>query len=95
MTDQDTAGTPREDEYSPSRLWGVWPTDLRKEWRARTRYGKLLFVVMLPSYVAGWAIILGLVALMALGYYGLVAVWRIGLWLDQLWPETHRSDGDA
>lgn len=84
---------------SPSKrtsdLFSVWPTDLGKEWRARTRFGKLQFLLLFPAYVFGWASILVLVAAAAVCFYLLKAIWRVSLFADRKLPNTYKGENNG
>lgn len=40
----------------------AWPTELRSDWRQRTAFGKFLFLMWLPVYIATWAFIVLVIA---------------------------------
>lgn len=83
-------------QNSPSsKMLAVWPTELRKEWRTRTWYGKFWHLMYLPGYVALWAILLCLAIMLAVGFYGLKAIWRLTRVLDRVQPDTYKGENDG
>ena len=86
-----TGDSTDSEKVSHQHLWGVWPTDLKKEWQRRTRYGKIKYVAMSPLYIAVWVLILIFAAFLAVSYYGLVLVWRAYLIVSSWWPSTYQE----
>lgn len=82
------------DPHRPSSLLEVWPTDLRDEWRSRTRYGKVRYLLTLPWYVVGWALILALAVAVIVVLAVLGAIFKITVAASDHCPEVYQADAE-